>query len=105
MKNQIFIIEDNIYTFFTTKQILESSFNLKLSIIGCNTDKAIVDHTKNVKSANILRRPQGNIKELIQLLKKKKVNRLNTEIIMLITDEVSLENAVKMQPYISKSAA
>lgn len=89
MKAQILIIEDNCYKYFTTKQLLEAKLNIKLKVEGVDSLKDLEDKARRYKGNNIMYRPEGGVIELLKILKKRRVNRLNTEVTLLLTPELS----------------
>ena len=88
MKTQILIIEDNCYKYFTTKQLLEAKLNLKLKVDGVESSEDLVEKAGQFKANNIVFRPEGGVVELLKILKKRGVNRLNTDITLLLTPEI-----------------
>ncbi|MFK7823392.1 MAG: hypothetical protein AB8G05_04515 [Oligoflexales bacterium] len=88
MKTQILIIEDNCYKYFTTKQLLEAKLNVKLKVEGVKSEEDLVEKAGQFKTNNIIFRPEGGVVELLKILKKRGVNRLNTDITLLLTSEL-----------------
>ena len=88
MKTKWLIIEDNYYRFFTTKQVLETRFRLPLKLEGASTRQALNDRASQFKQGHIIVSQSGGIPELIALFEKRRINRLNSEIVLLATPEL-----------------
>ena len=89
MKTQILIIEDNCYKYFTTKQLLEAKLNIKLKVEGVKSNEDLVNKARQYKATNIIYRPEGGVVELLKIMKKRRVNRLNSELTLLLTPELT----------------
>lgn len=87
MKNRILIIEDNYYKYFTTKQVLESQLRLGVEVVGVESDEHAELLIQEISPHSIISRPTGGVADLLGMMVKKKVNRRNTEIILMLTPE------------------
>lgn len=93
MRNKILIIEDNIHQYFVTKQVLEAQLHLKVTVQGAEDNQELLEQTVEYAPQTIIYRSAGGIIELITKLKKKKANRLNAEVVLLVTPHAD-ENVV-----------
>ena len=93
MKNRILIIEDNFYKYFTIKQLLESQFNIPVQAKAVETGEQIYEASRDYKPTTVLYNPTKCIFEFIENISKKKINRLNSEILLVLTNSDVLEQA------------
>lgn len=113
MKNRLLIIEDNIYRYFTTKQILESKCKLSVSVIGVESEKSLMEETFNYNPHSIMLNPNGGVSELLKTIQRRHINRINTEVLFIVTNEKCgsscskwiSEFKIKQQDKIIKAAA
>ena len=88
MRNKLLIIEDDVYRYFATKQILESQLRLSVTVVGVDCQAGLLEEAKGYKPSAILFHPKGGVVELIKTMKRRHVNRINTEIMLVVTNEV-----------------
>lgn len=84
MKAKLMIIEDNVYRMFTTKQLLESQLNLPVQVVGVTTDRELRAATASLTPDMVIVRPKGGVIELMAAMKKRNVNRRNTEVTLVM---------------------
>lgn len=89
MKNRILIIEDNYYKYFATKQVLESQLRIGIEVLGAKSDEEVEQTIREKMPQSIIATPSGGVADLLALLKKRNVNRRNSEVIMLVTPDYS----------------
>ncbi|NRA46527.1 MAG: hypothetical protein HRU09_16370 [Oligoflexales bacterium] len=77
-----------IWSYLTTKQLLEAKLNIKLKVDGVKSKDGLLEKASQYKAHNIIYRPEGGVVELLKILKKRRVNRLNTEVTLLLTPEL-----------------
>ena len=99
MKTKVLIIEDNYSKYFTTKQVLEAQLKLHIDARDVETSQELINATAEVNPDMILFRPNGGVAELLQKMKKRRTNRRNTEITLLLADEFDDEAVRKFQLY------
>lgn len=95
MKTRIIVIEDSMYKSFTAKQILESQLKLPVDVIDMGCGESLKKLANGLHSETVVIRQTGGVSELLDLLKKKKVNRRNSEITLLLIED--FEDAVISQ--------
>ena len=100
MKNKVLIIEDNDYKYFTTKQILTSQLKLTVQVFGVQSAKELVEATADVNPNQIIFRPSGGVAELLMKLKRRKINRRNTEIVLISASEMDPDAVNRAQEFI-----
>lgn len=88
MKTQVLIIEDNNYKYFTTKAVLESQLKLSVNVVDVTMGGDIVDAVTSAEPDVIFFRPSCGVAELLEKLKKRHANRRNTEITLLVAEEL-----------------
>lgn len=93
MKTKILIIEDNHCKFFTTKQVLETKLKLQVKIKSADFPEKFLHETQKFKRRNVIFKPKGGIIELLDIFEKKGVSRLNSEITLLLIDELPQNNS------------
>lgn len=93
MKTHIIIIEDNDYKYFTTKAVIEAQLKLPVSVVDVTMSGDIVDTIEKVAPDLIVFRPNGGVAELLEKLKKRNTNRRNTEITLLLAEELDADMA------------
>lgn len=99
MKTKVLIIEDNFAKYFTTKQVLEAQLKVTVKAAEAETSQELMDATAKIKPDMILFRPNGGVAELLLKMKKRRTNRRNTEIVLLLADEFDDEAVRKFQSY------
>lgn len=87
MKTKVLIIEDNHYSYFTTKAVLESQLRLSVEVKGVQTSRELLLETADYAPDVIVFRPTGGVAELLDQMKKRHTNRRNTEIRLLVAEE------------------
>lgn len=87
MKNRILIIEDNYYKFFTTKQLLESQLKITIEVIGVSLEGELPEAVRALAPHSIIYKPEGPVMDLLKKLQKRKVNRRNSAITLMIAAE------------------
>ena len=87
MKTKLLIIEDNFSKFFATKQVLESQLKLEVSTRDIRSGRELVDAAAAFAPDMVMIRPGGGITGLLDLMKKRRINRRNTEITLLLTQD------------------
>lgn len=97
MKNKILIIEDNFCKFFTIKQVIEAQLKLKIKADQSSSVEKILDIAKDYSPDSIVYCPNGGVIDLLNKMKKKGVNRRNTEITLLLADETDWYKHNKLQ--------
>jgi hypothetical protein len=93
MKNKLLIIEDNICKFFTMKHLLESQLKVSVKTIDTTDARMLFSVANDLEPNAIMFCPNGGVGDLLERMKKRGVNRRNTEITLLHfhdTDEYSL---------------
>lgn len=90
MKHRILIIETNFYKFFTTKLVMETQLKLKLRVHESSNINSIVDYVYDFSPSSIVYCPNGGIVDLLKKMRKKGVNRRNTQITLVLADETEL---------------
>ena len=86
MKNRILIIEDNFYKYFTIKQLLETQFNLNVEAKAVESGEEIYEASRDYKPTTVLYNPTKCIFEFIENINKRKLNKLNSEILLILTN-------------------
>ena len=105
MKTRVIIIEDNFYKYFTTKQVLEAQLKLSINAKDVETSQELIDATAEIKPDMILFRPNGGVAELLLKMKKRRTNRRNTEITLLLADEFDDEAVRRFKQYMESIPA
>ena len=106
MKTKVLIIEDNVYKFFTTKQVLEAQLKVDIQVVSVHTGKELIDQAAALSPDLVMFRSHdgGGIGELLLRMKKRNTNRRNTEITLLVTQEVDDDLARLIQQFVSSRA-
>lgn len=99
MKTKVLIIEDNFAKYFTTKQVLEAQLKLTVKALDVETSQELMNATAKINPDMILFRPNGGVAELLQKMKKRRTNRRNTEIVLLLADDFDDAAVRKFQLY------
>ena len=102
MKKKVLIIEDNYYKFFTTKQVLESQLKLDIQVVGANSGKELAESTADMKPDLIMYRPDGGVAELLVKMKKRRSNRRNTEVVLMVMEDLGDDLAKKVQEFVEQ---
>ena len=100
MKNKVIIIEDNDYKYFTTKAVLQSQLKLDVHTQTAESGQELVQATAGFNPNQIIFKPQGGVADLLFKLKKRKINRRNTEIILISASEVGDDHMERFQDYL-----
>jgi CheY-like chemotaxis protein len=104
MKNKVLIIEDNDYKYFTTKAILQSQLKLDVQTGNVLSGQELLQATSGFSANQIIFRPQGGVADLLMKLKKRKINRRNTEIVLISASEISDDCMERFQQYLEEEA-
>ena len=91
MKTKILIIEDNDYKSFTTKQVLEAQLHLSVSKVDAASSCELLDLATTFAPDVVIYCPEGGVLDLLEMMKKRNANRRNTEVRMIVTDELETE--------------
>lgn len=101
MKTRIIIIEDNMYKSFTAKQILEAQLKLSVDVVNMTCGTSLKKLAEGINTETIVIRQTGGVSELLDKLKKRKANRRNTEVTLLVTEDFEDEVVKQFQKYLS----
>jgi CheY-like chemotaxis protein len=104
MKTKVLIIEDNFYKYFTTKQVLESQLKLDVRTQDVGTSRELVAMAQTLNPDVVMFRPDGGVAELLTKMKKRRTNRRNTEITLLLAQDFDDEAVRKFQDYFESMA-
>ena len=104
MKTKVLIIEDNFAKYFTTKQILESQLKLEVSTKDIRDSRELVEATAELNPDVVMFRPDGGVAELLQKMKKRRTNRRNTEITLMLAHEFDDEVVRRFQIFFENVA-
>ena len=88
MKTRVLIIENNYCKFFAAKQVLESQLKMKLDVVSTDSVNDLVEKTLKLSPDQIIFCPTGGIVELLTQMKKRRTNRRNTEISIMLAENV-----------------
>lgn len=91
MKNKILIIEDNYYKYFATKQVLESQLKVGIEVVGATNEDEMNSMINEMMPYLIINRPKGGIADLLTKMKRRKINRRNSEIVLMIAPDSSYQ--------------
>ena len=105
MKTKVLIIEDNFSKFFTTKQVLEAQLKLEVHAQDIKTGQELVDATAAFGPDMVMVRPEGGVAELLLKMKKRRTNRRNTEITLLLTQDFDDEVIQQLEDMMSRRVA
>jgi len=83
----ILIVEDNYYKYFTMKQVIETHLRLNVKVIGAKDAAELIGASQGIGADNVIVKPEGAV-ELIELLKRQRLNRRNSEVTIVITPEL-----------------
>lgn len=97
MKTKVLIIEDNYYKYFTMKQVLESQLKLQVNVVDVTDTGDVLNAAQSVEADVIVFRPNGGVAELLEKLKKRHTNRRNTEITLIVAEELDADVAQQLQ--------
>jgi hypothetical protein len=97
MKTKVLIIEDNFSKFFTTKQILEAQLRLEVAVVDVESGRDLVAQTAELNPDVIMFRPNGGVAELMDKLQKRRANRRNTEITLMLAQDFDDEVVRRFQ--------
>lgn len=101
MKTKILIIEDNECKYFTTKTMLETQLKLEIDVKEVSDGKGLADATSEFNPDMIMFRPNGGVAELLEKMKKRKTNRRNTEITLLVASDLDDEFARRVADFVT----
>ena len=87
MKNKILIIENNYYKFFSTKSLLEAKYKIKVDVITATSQADCEKVQEEIKPGSIIDNHTDGILDILKTMEKKKVNKRNTQVYLLITPE------------------
>ena len=102
MKTKVLIIEDNFAKFFTTKQVLESQLKLEVLTVDIKTSQELVDTTMAFEPDVVMIRPEGGVAALLDKMKKRRFNRRNAEITLLLTQDFDDEVIQQFESLMSR---
>ena len=91
MKTKILIIEDSAYKAFATKQLLEATLRMAVRLVDVASTKELARRTVEFAPHQILCCCEGGAAELLQAMKKRQTNRRNTEITLLLAQDLDLD--------------
>jgi hypothetical protein len=86
MKSRILIIEDNYCKFFAAKQVLESQLKMKVDVADAGSTRELVIKAAAFNPDLIMYRPAGGVAELLAKMKKRRTNRRNSEIVLILAE-------------------
>ncbi|MCC6132624.1 MAG: hypothetical protein IT186_22080 [Acidobacteria bacterium] len=104
MKTKVLIIDDNFYKYFTTKQVLESQLKLDVKAQDVGTSKELVAMAKDFNPDVVMFRPDGGVAELLVRMRKRRTNRRNTEITLVLAQDFDDEAVRRFQDYFEMMA-
>ena len=104
MKTQVLIIEDNPYKYFTTKQVLGCQLRLPINSLDVADNHDLCMKALELRPDLILYRPQGGVADLLQQLKKRRTNRRNTEITVILAQDLDEAAVERLQEACSGDA-
>ncbi len=87
MKKKLMIIEDNYERFFVAKQLLEIKLKLNVKVVGAKDNSELAQAAESEKPSQVLY-VRGGAQELLHLMEKRRVNKRNTEVLLVITNEL-----------------
>jgi chemotaxis response regulator CheB len=87
MKTRVLIIEDSYCKMFATKQLLESKLNLKIKVMQADSGEQLLKSTMSINPDFIMLRPEGSVMSLLQTMEKRSVNRRNSDVTIMYTQE------------------
>ena len=93
MRNRILIIEDCHRKSFTTKLVVETQLKISVKLRTAESLAELGSLTSDICASQIIFKPRGGIVELLALMKKRKLNRRNTEVFMLKVPEMEDQEA------------
>ncbi|MEZ4742581.1 MAG: hypothetical protein R3B45_09060 [Bdellovibrionota bacterium] len=88
MKARILIIEDSYCQFFTAKQVLQSQLRLQVKAVKVADIQELAQKTIAFEPSFIIDRPCGGVVPLMEQMKKRQANRRNTEILLILAEEI-----------------
>jgi len=101
MKTKVLIIEDNAYKTFTTKQVLETQLKLQVNVVDCEGGQDVVRATEGIDPDMIVFCPNGGVAELLEKMKKRRTNRRNTEITLMLAEDLDDELAKRVKEFVT----
>lgn len=99
MKTKVLIIEDNLYKYFTTKQVLEAQLKITVQAKDIASCRELVEEARTFEPDLVVFRPNGGIAELLGKMQKRRSNRRNTEITLLLAQDFDDESVRRFQSY------
>jgi len=84
-KSQIVIIENNVYRLITLKHFIASEFRIDARLSCADSMEEAEGLLQGIKSVNVIFQTRNGFEDLIAILRRKKVNRLNSDIVLLAT--------------------
>lgn len=88
MKTRILIVEDSFAKFFCTKQLLESHFHVPVKTMDTESAEELVQAINSVRPTLMFVRPTGGVTSLMLKLENRHVNRRNTQITLILTEDL-----------------
>jgi DNA-binding NarL/FixJ family response regulator len=101
MKTKVMIIEDNPCKFFTMKAVIEAALKVEVTVNEVQTSRELADAAAAANPDVVLFRPEGGVAELLESLKKRRINRRNTEVTILVAEEIDEDIARRLQSYMA----
>lgn len=103
MKTRVLIVEDNFYKSFTTKQVLTAQLGIEVHFLDVQTTTELAERATEVRPDVIFVRPGGGVIGLLEKLKKRRSNRRNTEITLLLAHDFEDEQVRRFQELVEKT--
>lgn len=95
MRNGILIVESNVYRLITLKHFISSEFRISVNIAIADTEEQAMTKLATCKPSNVIFVTSSGLEGVVEILKKKKVNRLNSEITLLATRDEEMGAVTK----------
>lgn len=89
MKKELYIVENNFAKFFAAKQLLEAHFRLKVNVMGFDEFMENQASSEKISLQGCLCGDYLGISNLIAEVKRRKLNRRNSVVHLVIKDELS----------------
>jgi len=101
MKTKILIIEDSAYKSFATKQLLEATLRMAVRLIDVASTKELARRTIEFAPHQIFCCCEGGAAELLQTMKKRQTNRRNTEITLLLAQDLEADQVEQVRSFVN----
>lgn len=97
MKDRLVIIEDNYYHYFTIKQVLKVKCKLDPTVLCINDHKELSQTITELSPVDVLFcKHRNGIWGLLNLIERKKINRRNSNIVILLINNFNPSNLAKL---------